>query len=280
MVVYVSGDTVADVTSKLQKCLQGVENWYTANKLRVNASKSMVMLLGTVGKLGSIDRTKFNIFYDGQLLETTRKMTYLGLSIDENLSWDGQVANIMRKVAYKITLLRRLSSTLPEEILIQIYKTYIMPLIEYGATVWGFCSKDNLDRAQHLINLTARVIKSNYDFINVRGIDLATQLGWQTFIQRRDYLMASLMYKCVHGLAPNYLINSINLVSEVSERVTRSSASLKIYLPRPNTEKFKSSFNYAGGAIWNNLDSTVQEAPSVASFKSGYKRKYWNNLAI
>ena len=66
-------------------------------------------------------------------------------------------------------------------------------------------------------------------------------------------------------------------MSVVNELVTRSTTSLKLLLPKPHIEKFKDSFIYAGGAIWNSLDGAIQEATSVAAFKYQYKRRYWHN---
>ena len=69
-------------------------------------------------------------------------------------------------------LMRRLNKILPTKTMIQVYKTYMMPILEYGATVWGYTCKKNINRVQRIINLCARIISNNYDFINCRGEDL------------------------------------------------------------------------------------------------------------
>ena len=48
--------------------------------------------------------------------------------------------------------------------------------------------------------------------------------------ERRDYLMSILMFKCIHGLAPDYLCNEINMQSEISERTTRYLSSLNMHV--------------------------------------------------
>jgi len=202
-------------------------------------------------------------------------MKYLGVILDETLSWDYQVKNVVKTVAHKIPMLRRLSSFLPKELISQIYVTYMQPLVEYCATVWGYCSVENINRVQHLQNWAARITSQNYDFINTRGIDLVHDLKWQTFEQRRDYLSSNLMFKCMNNLAPNYLSDNITLLSDVTERNTRSSNSLNVYPPRPNIEQFKQAFQYRGGLIWNNLDEGLKSACSINLFKRKYKNLYW-----
>ena len=59
--------------------------------------------------------------------------------------------------------------------------------------------------AQRLQNAASRIIKRNYGYVNFRGEDLVKSLNWQTLDQRRKFHSATLVYKCIYGLAPNYL---------------------------------------------------------------------------
>jgi hypothetical protein len=174
-------------------------------------------------------------------------------------------------------MLRRLSSFLPHQLLSQIYKTYIQPSLEYGSTVWGNTSKRNLNKLQRLQNYAARIVSGNYDYIETRGIDIVHELAWQTLQERRDYLLASLMFKCTHELAPEYLTDQFNLVLEISERVTRASQSFDLMVPMPHIEKYKQSLLYNGAKFWNtsSLPAELKNANNIQHFKLSYKRILW-----
>ena len=77
----------------------------------------------------------------------------------------------------------------------KIYTSHIQPCIEYGISIWGYCSDFNKMMIRRLQHRAARIILRNFDYINVRGHDLVLQLGWQTLEQRRDYYVATLMHK-------------------------------------------------------------------------------------
>ena len=77
-----------------------------------------------------------------------------------------------------VLTLSRLRTTLPYDSLIQIYKSLIQPKIDYAITVWGHTSESNLEKVQRMQNRAARTILNNYDFVNVRGIDLVKQLNF------------------------------------------------------------------------------------------------------
>ena len=276
-VLYVSAQTAEEAICILQRCLRGVEGWYKANRLLVNTSKSNLMLIATEGKLKKIDKNKLNLLYGNLKLEYVSKIKYLGVTLESSLNWDAHIKTVVRTVAHKIPLLRRLSSFLPQEVITQIFMTHMQPLMEYTATVWGYSSAANIKKIQHLQNWAARIATGNYDFINTRGIDLVEDLGWQTFEKRRDFLSANLMYKCMNNAAPQYLSDNIVLVSEVTDRDTRSSQSHNIYVPKPNIDKFKESLQYRGGMIWNGLDENLKNADSIHIFKRRYKDLYWAN---
>jgi hypothetical protein len=274
-IIYVSGKTVEEVTAKLQTCLEGVEEWYKGNRLKVNASKSNIMLVGSSQKLNSADKSIFKIMYESENLQMITNVKYLGVKVDECLSWKPQISNICKNVAPKLALMRRLQSQVPRSTLEQIYKSYIQPILEYCCTIWGFSGVENVNKIQHLQNWAARIVLNNYDFINTRGIDLVRNLGWQDFTQRRDYLMASLMYKVINGNTSRHLFNNLLFASDVNERVTRNTEMNNIYLPKANIDIFKESLQYMGGVIWNSLNSTLKSCKNVNTFKRNYTNIYW-----
>jgi hypothetical protein len=275
-IIYVFGRTVEDITNKLQVCLRGVEGWYKCNRLKVNALKSNIMLIGSRQKLNSADSNNMKIIYDSEELQKIIKTKYLGVVLDECLNWKPQVSNICKNVAPKLALLRRLRSQLPQKTLEQIYKSYIQPILEYCCTIWGYSGVENLNKIQHLQNWAARIILNNYDFINTRGIDLVKILGWQDFSQRRDYLMSSLMYKMINGNAPHHLMNNLVFAAEINERTTRNTVcENNLYIPKANINQFKESLQYMGAVTWNKLDSGLKNACDIYSFKNSYKNLYW-----
>ena len=112
----------------------------------------------------------------------------------------------------------------------------MMPILEYAATVWGYTSAKNINRVQRIVNLCARIISNNYDFINCRGADLVKELGWSNFEERRDYLLSVLIYKCYQHMAPAYLTDKLNLHSEINIRPSRHTDEATFHIPRTRTE--------------------------------------------
>ena len=109
----------------------------------------------------------------------------------------------------------------------------------------------------------ARIVCGNYDFINVRGDDLLSDLKWTPFNQRIKYFTCSLMFKAIHGDAPHWMNNNILMACENHNRQTINANSMNVCLPSMNKELFRHSFQYRGAKYWNELPTHVKEANSI-----------------
>ena len=64
-----------------------------------------------------------------------KRFKYLGVVVDELLSWNNHVSYVASRVYPKVKLLNRTSSFLSPNILLKIYKVTILPILDYSCTV-------------------------------------------------------------------------------------------------------------------------------------------------
>lgn len=269
-IVYTFDEKLEKLNKKLQTNADNTNKWYEKNRLGVNATKTLMMLI----KASNSDE-KLDIKIGDTHIEQVNVARYLGLMVDENLNWSAHVSQLSRSVAYKISSLNRLSKCMDTDLLDKLYKSTIQPCIDYACSVWGSTSEGNKQTLFRLQKRAARVVLKDFDYINHRGADLVHKLKWQSLEQRRDYYLATLMYKCVHGLAPARLCNEIEMCCDRHELNTRSSNSLDVVVPKPNVECYRNSFKYAGAKVWNQIPDHIQCATSIDSFKYMYKKQYF-----
>ena len=129
-----------------------------------------------------------------------------------------------------------------------------------------------ITRLQHR---AARIICGNHDYMNVRGADLASQLGMQSIESRRNYFTAMLMFKINNETAPKRLIDLFVYAKDTHEIPTRSSANSTFQVPEPNYEFYRNSFKYQGSILWNSLHPQVKSAQDINQFKRLYKKMYF-----
>ena len=147
--------------------LQEICNWFQANKLSVNATKTNYMMLGTPQSIrkfidinqnidnlndseltssSDVEKVKLNIKLDGVSLNRVSSTKILGVIIDENLTWKNHIDAISKTISRNIEVLTKLRHFVPENILYSLYCTLILPYINYGVLIWGNTCKIYLDK--------------------------------------------------------------------------------------------------------------------------------------
>ena len=163
--------------------LQEICNWFQANKLSVNASKTNYMVLGTHHSTrkfidinqdiniltdsessGSrdVEKVKLSVKLDGVSLNRVSSTKFLGVIIDENLTWKNHIDVISKTISRNIGMLTKLKHFVPENILYSLYCTLILPYINYGVLIWGNTCKTYLDKIFKLQKWAIRTISNSH----------------------------------------------------------------------------------------------------------------------
>ena len=97
----------------LNRELVGVDNWLKANRLSLNVSKTSYMIISN-GK-NAID---FKIRYS--ILLKVLAVTFLGVTLDENLTFNGHVKKVTTKISKSVGIIRRLHCQLPADVMVKL----------------------------------------------------------------------------------------------------------------------------------------------------------------
>ena len=122
-------------------------DWFQANKLTVNLTKTKFVIFGSKQRLKNTlsNNSEENVTITlGSKLERVFHAKFLGLILDENLSWNFQINWICRKIAKSIGILYRARHFLNLETLINLYYSFIYSHISYSALIWGSNFKTKL----------------------------------------------------------------------------------------------------------------------------------------
>ena len=169
----------------------------------------------------------------------------------------------MIPVASGIEAIKRIRHRVPRATLHLIYHALLQPHFDYCNIVWGNCRITLLNKIQKLQNRTARVLTySNYD---ANAGHLFELLGWKNLASQQQIQGATMVFKSLHGLAPDYLCSKFER-RETAYNLRDSENKLNVPLPRTNY--YKNSFSYSGATLWNSLPRDIRQAESLELFKS------------
>jgi len=105
-VLYFTSLSSSEINKVVQEDLNGVAKWIECNKLILNHSKTKTMLFGSRQNLAK--SPNFCIQLHGKILEKVPKFSYLGVFLDETLSWKNYVEYVSSKVSSRLGLLSRI----------------------------------------------------------------------------------------------------------------------------------------------------------------------------
>jgi hypothetical protein len=115
--------------------LEQVSQWFICNKLSINTSKTKFMVFHRPQM--QFNHTDMHVTLNGVNIEYVSQLKFLGVYIEEDLSWKTHANHISKKIAKSLGVLHRLKHQLPESILLQLYNSLILSHISYSISVWG-----------------------------------------------------------------------------------------------------------------------------------------------
>ena len=191
----------------------------------------------------------------------------LGVKINNSLSWNGQIAQVKKAAAYRLSLLRKIRKSLPFETRILYYNYYVKPIIEYCCSVWGNCTRDNILQVVKIQKKAARLILDAPPLTPSKF--MFQKLKWLPFDEIVKFKQACLVYKALSGNAPQYIQAMFTNIKDHSRYSLRSATNNKLFVPRCHHR----SISYTGVCIWNALPENIKSAETFIKFKHLYVQR-------
>ena len=136
---------VTEIKQHLMPAFCKVYEWLKCDKLSLNTMKTEFMVFGTNNRLNQLDRspvtTSYTLCFYNFEIKRVKHTKYLGLIVNDTLTWDKHMEYISTKINRNIGILKRTQNYLPRSSLIILYKTLIEPYCSYCNIVKGQCNE-------------------------------------------------------------------------------------------------------------------------------------------
>ena len=146
-VISTSEETPVHTNTIISRSLENLEIWCNLNKLTINTKKTKVIYFGTTNKLKQFDQFPITYLYRNKLMKVDN-YKYLGIILDCNLNYKLHIDTLLKTLRYKLYILSKLRRYLTIQASIAIYKTTILPYIDYGDIFYQAGPKGHLKKVQ------------------------------------------------------------------------------------------------------------------------------------
>ena len=254
--VYSSGSDDKHV-QVLQKDLKKLEEWQERWKMSFNPSKCSTM---RISYRKNPPTSQF--IFCGQELQQVDSHPYLGVEIDNKMTWSVHIKNVINKANRTLGFLRRNMWFCTEEVKTCVYSMLVLPVLEYACEVWDPFSAIHKQRLEMVHRRGARFCRG--DFSKYSSVtEMMTKLGWETLEQRRKKKRLTMLFKITKGLVG---IDCEDYLTPANDNRARGSNSHKYYRTYARLNVYKESFFVRTVAEWNELVEAAVSSPSVDTF--------------
>ena len=255
----------------INKELSKVTEWLQVNKLSLNVSKTHVMLFSR-----HINNHNLNINIDGTPVHVVSKTSFLGILIDNKLTWKEHIMKVCKKISRGIGIIKKVSTKLEKKTLLCLYYSFIYPHLIYCNIVWGNAAKIYLNS---ILLLQKRVIRIIY---RVRPRESTVSLFKEANIHDiyKLYIVnvCIFMFKNLRQALPTCFNDIFCKRNTIHSCNTRSA---NLYdLPQCRTETGKKSIAFCGPRVFNyvlkNTSIDINCIYTVQHFKNVLRRHIHN----
>ena len=124
---------IVDITCTVNNELEKLDIWFRVNKLSLNMNKTNFIMFTNKKQL----RPTVNIVLNGKNIEQVSHTKFLGVIIDENLTWREQIKTVETKVSKSIGVLYKTKDVLDIQSLRTLYQSLVEPYKSYCCEMWG-----------------------------------------------------------------------------------------------------------------------------------------------
>ncbi len=213
---YISSNDLREIKQYLEEDMANLKKWLDYNKLTLNVKKTTFMQFSGVKKKETFSDIQVEL--DQKQIDRVATFKYLGLLLDEILIFKEHIGQISKKVNKRLGMLSRIRKNVTKDTALMLYKSLVLPHLEYCDVVWDNCVSKLKDTLQKLQNTACKLILKRNRFAHTDEIHHVLKL-WK-LSERRTFHTACTAYRCNHNLVPHYLQTIYQPVTAIHQHNT------------------------------------------------------------
>jgi hypothetical protein len=254
--ILITGSDKDILQQNLSHDLHAISNWCEANGLSLNLTKTQRLSFHSKYNFNSKSSSDVNA---AEKIPNVAR--FLGITIDESLTWENHISELIKKLNKGYFVMVTLSRSLNKEALLMVYYAYIYSHISYGVVFWG-------------------VSRNSYKIfvMQKRIIRIIEKLKYRQSCRNSFRQLNILTFPCI------YIYYTIQLVKTQQSHFTSLSSTHKyntrndqtLLYPNHRTTSYEKTFYYNAVKLYNRLPEYIKSCNDVKHFKK-LSRKFLND---
>ena len=243
-----SGKSSVEIETITYIELANIQQWFQENGLVLNTGKSSYVLFKNKNK-PDIEPC---VLMGDEVLERAESAMFLGISVDEALTWSSHVEQLCKRLSSSIFLLRTMRSYCDTALLTSLYHSLFVSLARYGILNWGGGPAFNLHRVLLLQKRAVRILGG------LRRRESCRQIF-------KDFKLLTVASMYILDAVTYVVKNKVGQTAhEVTGRVTRQAQDYFVEPYRLTSSRYNPQ--HAGQYLFNHLPDSLKKLKNEKSF--------------
>ena len=264
--LLLSSPDLESLFSKVNEELAKAADWFCANKLTLNVSKTKYLIFRS--KNMPIFPDKFKLKIGDEYIErigencTEEFFKFVGMRLDEFLSWDHHTKHVSNKITSANFALNQVKNVLPFHVRKLVYNSLIRCHIEYGILAYAGGNSKGVKKIKTLQKRSVRLVAGKSRVAHTDPI-----------FARLNILKAEDLFKLNTGIFLHKYINNILPVSfkDMFTPLSNPNRTHNFKLEKTFCKYLDSFPKVTLPKTWNNFRLDLKSSKSVNSFKRNFQ---------
>ena len=263
------------LSTKGENIMKVISKWFALNKLALSLGKSNFVLFHGNRKDAMNQITQLQVGND--IITRTDKTKYIGLTLDEKLSWGPHIDEICNNLCKYFSVFYNIRNSMTAKTSRTVYYACIYSRIKYSIEVFGSASDSKMKKLQMMQNKLMKLLTNKDRMYGT--VKLHNELD---ILQIQDIFETSVLnfvFKCVKDVTIEPFKNYFTFRHEHHHYNLRNNEHITTNKILQNMGK--NTTHFKGASLWNDLSDDVRSITGEKEFKrvlsKMYKSRYIEN---
>ena len=156
--IIIHGKTMHKIEMKFNILSKNLVNWVSANGLSLNVRKTNYMIFTNMRR----NPDNLNLKVNAMPVEERSTCKFLGVLIDNKLTWKHHIAAVAKKLNQNAGILFKVKGLFPQKVMKTLYHSFIQSTLNYCTIIWGLGCKSSLNSIFVAQKRAVRVISPGF----------------------------------------------------------------------------------------------------------------------
>ena len=139
--IIITGSSVLEIQTQINYITEILIRWVSSNGLALNLKKTCYMMFCK----NRVDLSSLQVRIDNTPIARKTEARFLGVIVDEKLSWASHIKAIKTKMSRFIGVMYKIKRQLPIKARLQIFQSFVQSHLNFCSLVWGFAAKSHIE---------------------------------------------------------------------------------------------------------------------------------------